>query len=95
MMENDLIKDILKRVQITVGNIFTNDLSTKIEFEVRQAWSGRPYYVKFNKTLIDKRNNEMRRLFNGGFVTKEMLMQRYDLTQRQIYRILKYRHLSR
>ena len=89
MMENDLIKDILKRVQITVGNIFTNDLSTKIEFEVRQAWSGGSYYVKFNKTLIDKRNNEIRRLFEGGFATKEMLMQRYDLTQRQIYRILK------
>lgn len=91
MPDSDLIKDILNRVKLELraGNKFTVNLSTKIELEVRQDWCGRPYYVNFNKTRIEVRNLQIKRRWAGGFATKDSLSIEYDLTPRQIDRILK------
>lgn len=87
--EQDLVKDILARVQQIMGPTFTGDVSVKLESQIRHDWGGDRYYVARGREDVKDRNLTIIELCQSGSVTIKQVSERFQMSQRQIRRILK------
>jgi Mor family transcriptional regulator len=87
--ESDIVKDILGRVRAIMGPTFTGDISVKLESDIRNDWGGDRYYVAQGKDAILDRNMSIFEVWGKGEVTIRQLSERFQMSERQIRRILK------
>ena len=89
LTENDIVKDILARVREIIGPTFTGEIAVKLENEVRNDWGGDRHYVAQGRGDINDRNLTIIEIWGGGEITVKQLSHRFQMSERQIQRIIK------
>lgn len=88
--DNDIVKDILRRVvEAAGGNGFNEVLAGQIEEQVRSDWGGSNLYIpRGSVDRITARNEKIQALYDGGQKDHGMLARRFGLSIKQIKRIV-------
>jgi Mor family transcriptional regulator len=95
MAENDIVKDILARVQEFVGPLFfTNKDAQRLELDIKNDWGGdKPTINTARQARIDLRNKNVIDRWDSGVKLNE-ISREFHISKRMIYRILdKHRRL--
>jgi len=87
--ENDIVKDILSRVQAIMGSGFSGDVSVKLESQIRNDWGGDRHYIARGNSAVRDRNLTIIELCEKGGITVKQVSERFQMSERQIRRILK------